>query len=76
MTLQTGQAATVDAVNGFAVGSNTRQGSVGDCIDDTFVVTSTKKGSPVICGTNTGQHSKLISFRIYSGLHLIFHACV
>ena len=74
MTLQTGQAAAVDAVDGDATGSNTRQGSVGDCIDDTFVVTSTKKGSPVICGTNTGQHSKLISFRIYSDL--IFSACI
>jgi len=30
--------------------------SVGTCATDTFVVSRTGKGSPVICGTNTGQH--------------------
>ena len=40
--------------------TNTMQiaSSVGDCVYDTFVVTSTTKGSPVICGENTGAHSK------------------
>ena len=36
-------------------------GSVGDCSRDSFSVSSggaSFRGSPVICGTNTGQHSK------------------
>ena len=36
-------------------------GSVGDCARDTFVVSSggaSFRGSPVICGANTGQHCK------------------
>ena len=33
--------------------------SVGDCLTDTFVVSGGGKSSPVICGTNTGQHSKI-----------------
>ena len=34
--------------------------TVGDCIHDYFQVTggSDSKSSPVICGTNTGKHSK------------------
>merc|ERR1711936_31293 len=32
-------------------------GAVGDCLQDTFVLTSSGgAASPVICGTNTGQH--------------------
>ena len=30
--------------------------ALGDCATDSFVVT----GSPIICGTNTGQHRKEI----------------
>merc|ERR1712156_382840 len=45
-----------NAINGGAIGSDTRENAVGDCVDDTFVVTSTGKASPVICGTNTDQH--------------------
>ncbi|XP_040565685.1 uncharacterized protein [Lepeophtheirus salmonis] len=30
--------------------------SIGDCTTDQFSVTSANGGSPVICGTNTGQH--------------------
>ena len=34
-------------------------GSIGDCTGDRFSVTSSSgKGSPVICGSNAGQHSK------------------
>ena len=34
-------------------------GRIGDCISDTFSITSPgNPGSPVICGFNTGQHSK------------------
>ena len=37
------------------------QGSqIGDCLTDTFTLTSPgNRGSPVICGFNSGQHSKL-----------------
>ncbi len=34
-------------------------GAIGDCASDTFTLTApNNKASPVICGTNTGQHSK------------------
>ena len=32
--------------------------AVGDCLTDTFVVSGSGTSSPVICGTNSGQHSK------------------
>jgi len=31
-------------------------GALGDCITDTFTVTGSARGSPVICGSNSGQH--------------------
>ena len=35
-------------------------GAVGDCTGDTFSASSPSLGgSPVICGYNTGQHSKI-----------------
>ncbi len=35
-------------------------GYIGDCVVDQFAITSTAgAGSPVICGTNTGYHSKI-----------------
>ena len=40
--------------------TSTNEGSVGDCNDDAFTVTSGgNTGSPMICGTNTGQHCKI-----------------
>ena len=34
-------------------------GAIGQCVDDMFVITSPGTfGSPVICGTNSGYHSK------------------
>lgn len=30
--------------------------SIGDCLTDTFSITSSSGGTPVICGTNGGQH--------------------
>ena len=40
-------------------------GAIGDCIEDAFSISSPSgPGSPVICGTNTGYHSRL---------KLIFH---
>ena len=39
--------------------------AIGDCTKDSFRVASQGlSGSPVICGFNTGQHSKYILFRI------------
>ena len=36
-------------------------GALGDCATDTFSISSTiGTGSPIICGTNTGYHSKYI----------------
>lgn len=36
-------------------------GAIGDCTKDTFSVTSPgNRGSPIICGFNTGQHSRHI----------------
>jgi hypothetical protein len=35
-------------------------GSIGDCVTDTFSFSSPgSNGSPIICGYNTGQHSKI-----------------
>jgi len=31
-------------------------GALGDCVTDTFTLTGSTKGSPVICGSNSGQH--------------------
>lgn len=40
----------------FAIG-----GAIGDCVTDSFVLTAPgNKGSPTICGINTGQHSMYI----------------
>jgi len=37
--------------NGFSFGD-----SIGDCLTDTFSISSSQGGTPVICGVNTGQH--------------------
>ena len=42
----------------------TQGGSIGDCVSDQFSIDSPNQGSPVICGTNTGQHSKN---KLYAG---------
>ena len=40
---------------------------MGDCLTDAFVVGGGGKSSPVICGTNTGQHGiRFNSFLNYS----------
>ena len=40
-------------------------GGIGDCVTDSFVFSAPgNRGSPVICGINTGQHSK-INFRSF-----------
>ena len=37
-------------------------GAIGDCATDSFSVSGSHFGSPAICGTNAGQHSKLFFF--------------
>ena len=49
---------TAGADTGAATGTAQFVDAVGHCRDDTFVVSSTARGSPIICGQNTGQHSK------------------
>ena len=41
-----------------STGGTTEGGAIGDCISDQFSIDGPNQGSPVICGTNTGQHSK------------------
>ena len=49
-----GQFNLIKSLLPFPIGS-----ALGDCVDDTFSVTSSAgRGSPVICGYNTDQHSK------------------
>ena len=48
----------VDQGTGLATGTTTLGSSLGDCVDDTFSVSSSTRGSPVICGVNSGHHSK------------------
>ena len=45
-------------VSDAALASN----NLGDCTTDTFVISGQGGGSPVICGTNTGQHCKNLTF--------------
>jgi len=39
-----------------AVADGATAAAVGDCLTDTFRITGPQGGSPVICGTNEGQH--------------------
>ena len=49
-----------------STGGTTQGGSIGDCISDQFSIDGPNQGSPVICGTNTGQHSKfyIVGFQV------------
>merc|ERR1719367_2043998 len=46
-------------LSGAAVGSFGQGTSIGHCLGDSFVAASGVASSPVICGTNTGQHMVL-----------------
>jgi len=46
-------------LTGAAVGSFGQGTSIGHCLGDSFVAASGVASSPVICGTNTGQHMVL-----------------
>lgn len=39
-----------------ANGKKIQGASIGDCVDDQFSISSSSGGTPIICGTNTGQH--------------------
>ena len=61
---------TVTASIGFAAGGSLSKvagapvSAITQCLTDTFSVTGTPGGNPpVICGTNTGYHSKLSHFK-------------
>ena len=54
-------------------GGTTSAGSMGQCIDDSFVITSPgAPGSPLICGTNNGYHSKFWFLCTYLAPSLYF----
>ena len=43
-------------------GGTTAAGSIGQCVDDSFVVASPgAAGSPLICGSNSGYHSTVVT---------------
>lgn len=47
-------------------------GAVGDCLTDTFSITSPGNiGSPLICGFNTGQHSN-VDLRLLNEMLTLF----
>ena len=55
--------------------SDTVETKGGECQDDTFVVrqsTATSADVPILCGQNTGQHSKICS-HVYT--HHTFCVC-
>jgi len=52
-----GAAADVTSATGLSADINANVGTrIGDCLTDTFSITSSSGGTPVICGTNGGQH--------------------
>ena len=42
----------------------TSNGALGQCTMDTFQATGSGGSSPVICGSNDGQHSEFTEYRI------------
>ena len=57
-----------------STGTTAQGGSIGDCISDQFSIDGPNQGSPVICGTNTGQHSKFytVAFQVPLQTYLSF----
>ena len=39
--------------------------AIGDCTGDSFVVSGTNNNVPIICGENSGQHSKYQKLKLY-----------
>ena len=40
--------------------------AIGDCTGDSFVVSGTNNNVPIICGENSGQHSKYQKIKLYN----------
>ena len=61
---------------GAAANTNLAGGAAGHCTMDTFQVTGSGGASPIICGSNDGQHSEFTGFfllnqlAIYSGVQI------
>ena len=54
-----GTAVTTADGNGAFIADQTNGDAIGDCVTDSFSITSPGNvGTPVICGFNSGQHSK------------------
>ena len=49
---------------GAAANTNLAGGAAGHCTMDTFQATGSGGSSPVICGSNDGQHSEFTEYRI------------
>ena len=49
---------------GTATGSLLAGGAYGQCTMDTFQVTGSGGASPVICGSNDGQHSEFTEYTL------------
>ena len=47
---------------GAAANTVNTQGATGQCTMDTFQVTGSGGASPVICGSNDGQHSEFSEY--------------
>ena len=51
--------------------------AIGDCTGDSFVVSGTNNNVPIICGENSGQHSKYQKLKLYNSLgnFILFRKC-
>ena len=52
--------------SGAAANTLNTGGATGQCTMDTFQVSGSGRGSPVICGSNEGQHSEYIYVKLSS----------
>ncbi len=58
----TGSTVSASSVVADVAAPSTKDGMIGHCITDSFEVTAPGSiGSPVICGTNSGYHSKYLN---------------
>ena len=54
--------------------------AIGDCTGDSFVVSGTNNNVPIICGENSGQHSKYQKLKLYDSQgnfisYILFRKC-
>jgi hypothetical protein len=62
--------------NIYTVDAGLHGGAIGDCATDSFSVSGSHFGSPAICGTNAGQHSKLQRVLFCKNLYTVFPSIV